>query len=167
MVKPSNRKTTTIFITLFIPLFFTIAVSGCSESPSTYTQINYSIDTYVVDDNGNNINYTTYIYQMQGIFSDKGQWRSEGFTAGITVNGSSHSEGSTWLVYGDYMVFGASTNNSSLHEDWDNRQFNPGKAGYWAILTYDDITKNKTIQQNVTFNVTILVSSETDKMIKR
>lgn len=167
MGNSSGRNKELMFIILSILVLFIIAVGGCIKNPSNGIQVNYSVDVNVVDENGNNILNQTNIYEISGVLSNTSQEYSKGYGAGITINGSSHSNGSVWPVYpGNYMVFGASTNNSLLNEDWENKRFNPGNAGYWIILTYDDITKNTTGQQNVTFNVTIFVSNETGKMIK-
>jgi hypothetical protein len=105
---------------------------------------------------------------MDGVFNSNNQGLSKSWgDFGPTVNGTLGDNGSFWPVYpGDYMVFGACTNNSSINGDWDNRRFNPGNAGYWTILTYDDIVKLTNGDQNNTLNMTILVSNKTGKMIK-
>lgn len=168
MGKLNDRNKAFMFILSSVLVFFIIAVSGCSKNPSNGILVNYSVDVNVVDDNGNNIHDQTDIYDISGVLSNKSPGYSKGYGAGITINGSSHSNGSVWPVYpGSYMVFGASTNNSLLNDDWENKRFNPGNAGYWTILTYDDITKNTNSRQNVTINVTIVVSNKTGKMIKR
>jgi hypothetical protein len=161
----SNKAPVSIILPILV--FFIIAVSGCILNQSNGIPFNYTVDIYVVDDNGNTIVNQTTIYSRNAIVNDANFSRSSGWARSISINGSEHFSGSYSSIYpGERIVFAASTNNSSLNDDWDNKRFNPGNIGYWTILPYDKIPKNADGYQNGSFNVTIVVSNKTGNMIK-
>lgn len=167
MSKPASHHKLPLLIFLYALVFCTIIVSGCLSSRTDGIQVNYYIDIYVVDDNGSVIKYATQICDMDGVISNKGMYRSRGFGAGTAFNGSSHGSGSVSPVYPeDYMVFGASMNNSSLRSDWDNKRFSNGSAGNWVVFTHEDIASHMVDNKTARLNVTIYVSNKTGMMIK-
>jgi hypothetical protein len=171
MSKSYLNDTFLIIISFLVLISFIIIIIGHftgTEDLSDAIRVNYSTVEKVVDDNGNPINYLTNIYSIEGVRSNTSSVGfSEGYSAGITVNGTSGGSGGVWPVTpNDYLVFGTSTNNSLITNDFSNRQFNPGSAGYWTILTYDDLKRNMSSNSNTTtINVTILISDKTGKMI--
>lgn len=165
-MRKSNDRIFLTFIFLSVIVLFAAAISGCTGEPPKGIRVNYSFVTYVVDENGSHDGYQVSIYHMNGVLSKADQHRSWSYSAGVTVNGTSGGEGYIWPVQeGDYMVFGASTDNDSLHSDWQNVSFSPGSAGNWTIFTPEDLTRHMVNNTTAVLNVTIYVSKETGKMI--
>lgn len=159
---------TLIFIITSLQVFSIIAVSGCIFSQPEGIPFSYSLDIYVVDDNGSSIVNQTTVYDFIAILDDRNFSRSSGHGMTNTTNGSSHFTGNMFPLYpGERIVFGASTNNSSLHDDWNIKRFSPGNTGHWTIITYDSIPKTADGYQNGSINVTIFVSDTTGDMISR
>jgi hypothetical protein len=123
-----------------------------------------------VNDSGNNVNFIYHpVYSISGHFTSSNFKIAElGGGSGTTYdNGTTYSLETMWPVNpGDYIVFGARNNCSWLNEDMANIQFNPGKAGYWSVLTDDDITNYTKYDRSATINVTVVASAETGKMLK-
>jgi hypothetical protein len=154
-------------------IFPIIALSGCTLNASTGPRAdsiwaNISETYNVVDNSGNNVNYEYPLATKSGHFTSTNFLTGRSGGEGSTYdNGSTYGHEGMWPVNpGDYIVFGASNNSSWLSEDLANKQFNPGKAGYWRILTYDDIKKYTNGDQNVSVNLTITVFNETGMMLK-
>jgi hypothetical protein len=150
-----------------------IAMSGCAINTGTgpgpdSIWANVSETYNVVDNSGNNVSYSYPLTTVSGHFTYTNFLTSRGGGGGSTFNnGSTYSLESMWPVNpGDYIVFGASNNSSWLSEDLADKQFNPGKAGYWRMLTYDDINNSTGGDRNITINIIITVSEETGKMLK-
>lgn len=164
----SNCYNKVLVFAFLLIVFLMIGFAGCIQNQSQGRTVNYTEHLYVVDDSGNKTLDWITIYQMDGVFSSNNQGLQKLWAGpGSTVNGTGGINGSVGPVYpGYYMVFGACTNNSAINGDWNNSRFNPGNAGYWTILTYDDIVKLTNGDQNNTLNVTILLSNKTGKMIK-
>jgi hypothetical protein len=149
------------------------AMSGCiferswgPQADSIWANVS---ETYnVVDNSGHNVDYAYPLDKQSGHFTSANFLTGHGGGSGPTYsNGSTYGQEAMWPVNpGDYIVFGASNNSSWLKEDLDNKQFSPGKAGYWIMLTYDDIKRQTNGSQNTMMNITITVSNETGKMLK-
>ncbi len=163
MSKPVSLNVAFLLSALVICM---VLVSGCFSSRTDGIQVRYGVDIYIVDDNGSIVKYASDIYDIDGVLSNTSYHMSRGFGAGKAFNGTSHGEGSVWPVYPeDYMVFGASTNNSSLQSDWDTKRFTNGSAGDWKIITHNDISSHMVDNNTAMLNVTIYVSDRTGKMI--
>lgn len=168
MNMPVSHNKVLLMVFLSALVLCMITVSGCLSNRTDGIQVNYNFDVYIVDDNGSTIKYATEIFDMDGVLSNTSMHMSRGFGAGTAFNGSSHGNGSvSWVYPEDYMVFGASTNNSSLQSDWDNKRFFNGSAGGWTVFSYDEISKHMVNNKTAMLNVTIYVSNKTGMMIKR
>lgn len=168
MTRVFSHNKVQLFILLSALVFCTIMASGCLSSRTDGIKVIYSVEIFVVDDNGSVIKYAPDIYDIDGVLSNTSYHMSRGFGAGKAFNGTSRGDGNVWPVYPeDYMVFGASLNNSSLQSDWDNRRFNNGSAGNWVVVTYEDIASHMIDNKTAMLNVTIYVSNKTGMMIKR
>lgn len=123
---------------------------------------------YVVEKDGNYVSDQT-IYIRDVLYTNKSStgMRASGNARLLTDKNGSISAGQSNLpMYpGDYYVFGASKDISLLNEDIANQQFQPGKAGYWKIITYDDILKRINGRKSPIINITITVSNETGMML--
>ncbi len=170
---------------------FLIVLSGCIKNTSTIQQANntsdqlndnssfhhdkeiaahFSESVYLVDKDGKYVsNQTIYLSDTQFLNGSSSQWREKGNARLVTdINGTSTGGESNLLFNpGDYIVYGASTNWSLLDEDNVSHQFNPGKAGYWSIVTYDDIKKIANGHDTPVININITVSNETGMMIEK
>ncbi len=173
-----------------------------SQNPSTtptYSNLNlYRFDENfsVIDDNGNILfnsadfsevehNATYMLYKTKyGYYSYIYKY-SKNSSSGGGATGYALSHSDYFLNPGEYIAIGVNSNDTLLKYDKYNRQFNPGKAGYWTIISYDDLPKYITgtsmetvvISNNsgpVSFtsqlanviNVNIKISSKTGLMIK-
>lgn len=149
-----------------------VIVSGCTNNASLGPRAdsiwgNFSVTYNVVDSSGKNINYSNYsFYSVTGHYTSANNLTGKMGGGGATFNnGTTYSLEKTWPVNpGDYVMFGACDNYGWLNEDLASVQFNPGKAGYWTRVTYDDI-KNYTKGSNATMNITMTLSAESGRMI--
>lgn len=168
MKKPASHNKLHLLLFLSAVIFCMMVVSGCLSGSSDGIQVTYNVDFYVVDDNGSPIKYSTDIYDIDGVLSNTSYHMSRGSGAGKAFNGTSRLNGNVWPVYpDDYMVFGASLNNSSLQSDWDHKRFTNGSAGNWTILSYKEISSHMADNKTAMVNVTIYVSNRTGRMVTR
>jgi len=162
----NNRADGQINISVIIyssPLQFNTS----TMQPGTQLSASTNEIVYVVDKDGKYISNQT-VYLRNVLYSNKSHsgWLSMGNIYGPTdKNGTIGGGQSNFQMYpGDYYVFGASKNISLLNEDISNQQFQPGKAGYWKIITYDDILEIINGRKSPIINVIITVSNETGMM---
>jgi hypothetical protein len=180
----------TIRFVILLMVGFLIILSGCIKNTSSIQQANNTSDqlndnsslkhdkeiavhisesVYLIDKDGKNVsNQTIYLSDTQFLNSSS-QWRAKGNSRlGTDINGTvSGGESNLLFNPGDYIVYGASTDSSLLDEDYVNHQFNPGKAGYWSIVTYEDIQKVANGHDTPVISINITVSNETGMMLKK
>jgi hypothetical protein len=164
-VNPQDRSSFNISVSIYSP---PKQFKNSSLQPGTPLLASTNEIIYVVDKDGKHISNQT-VYLRDILYTNKSStgWLAMGNSRGPTDKNGTFSGGQSNLpMYpGDYHVFGASTDISLLDEDIADQQFQPGKAGYWKIITYDDILKIINSRKSPIINVTITVSNETGIML--
>lgn len=154
-----------IFVVLLALLVITLVMPKYLAQDGIQVQYHYTIR--LVDENGSLVPDQYRLYTRDGVFYPGGGLFSNTSRSDLIENGTTNYSGSISPVsYGSYVVFGASSNERLLKDDWDDRQFSPGSAGYWKVFTYKEITRNMSDGQTASISVTVDVSNKTGHMVK-